>query len=472
VAVLRLSGAQLSSFAQRLCGLAPQARHAHLVKFRDLNGEVLDQGLLLWFPAPHSYTGEDVLELHTHGGDVAPRRVMRACLALGARPAEPGEFTRRAFEHGKLDLAQAEAVGDLIEAGGEAAARGALRSLSGEFSLRMRALQDALTAIRIQVEGALDFPEEVLPAAEAQRMQSAVASLARSLSMTLAEARRSAVLRSGRQVVLLGAPNVGKSSLLNRLAAEDLAIVSPEAGTTRDTVRTHLELGGLRLEFVDTAGVRTSAQALERLGIERTWAAVARADLVICLRSFGEPAQAVPGPLPEGAAVIEVWNKSDLVEPVERDRILSAEWQSGDARVSRCVISVSALTGEGIAELQTEILTSLGWSAGAEPAFLARDRHVAALESALVHLQRAARGNPASAARSSAGDPGDPGDPGDDGRGGTAGAMGWSDEDAYLGEELLAEELRLAQKALDSVLGQFAADDLLGEIFAHFCIGK
>jgi tRNA modification GTPase len=378
---------------------------------------------LLWFPGPASYTGEDVLELHTHGGEVLPRRVLRACLALGARVAEPGEFTRRAFEHGKLDLVQAEAVADLIEASGDAAARGALRSLDGAFSRAVRELQAALTRLRIQTEGALDFPEEELPLAAAQTQRQEARQLGEALAAVLAEARRSRGVRAGRQVVLLGAPNVGKSSLLNRLAGDDLAIVSAQAGTTRDAVRSHLELGGLRLEFIDTAGVREASELVEQLGIERTWAAVARADLVIRLRAPDAP-ESVPLAAPPGIACLEVWNKSDLLDAAEEVRLL---------RGVPSPLLVSARTGAGMAELEQAILRALGWQAGAEPAFLARERHIAALEGALDELVRAAQAQ---------------------------------------ADELFAEDLRRAQRSLDAILGEFAADDLLGEIFARFCIGK
>ena len=423
VAVLRLSGPSLREFAQQLTGIQPQPRHAHFARFRDGEGVILDQGLMLWFPGPASYTGEDVLELHTHGGEVLPRQVLRACLALGARVAEPGEFTRRAFECGKLDLAQAEAVADLIEASGEAAARGALRSLDGAFSRSVRDLQAALTRLRIQTEGGLDFPEEELPLAAIQTQREDAHRLVDSLAALLAEARRSRAARAGRQVVLLGAPNVGKSSLLNRLAGDDLAIVSAQAGTTRDAVRSHLELGGLRLEFIDTAGVREASELVERLGIERTWAAVARADLVIRLRAPDAPESAPLAP-PPGVPCLEVWNKSDLLDAAKEVSL------AGEAPAP---LLVSARTGAGIAQLEEAILSSLGWQAGAEPAFLARERHIAALEGALAELSRAA--------------------------------------DAPA-EELFAEDLRRAQRSLDAILGEFAADDLLGEIFARFCIGK
>ncbi len=423
VAVLRLSGQGLAQFARQLTGITPEPRHAHLVGFRDLMGAVLDRGLLLWFPAPASYTGEDVLELHTHGGDVLPRRVMQACLALGARPAQPGEFTRRAFEHGKLDLAQAEAVADLIDATSEAAARGALRSLSGDFSKQINGLQETLITVRVQLEGAIDFPEEELPVAALARAQAWLTPVLGTLQRLLAEGLRGQALRMGRQVVLFGAPNVGKSSLLNRLAGEALAIVSDEAGTTRDAIRSHLELAGLRVELVDTAGVREGAQAVEKLGIARAHEAASQADLVLWLQAFDQVDGLAIPVLPVGVPVLEVWNKGDLATPTQSAQVLK--------RANTCV--VSAQTGAGIADLEQRILAALGWSAGVEPGFLARTRHLDALRLTLRHVEQALQA-PA--------------------------------------EELVAEELRLAQRALDLVLGDFVADDLLGEIFSRFCIGK
>ena len=426
VAVLRLSGQGLAGLARQLTGVQPRPRHAHFVSFRNAQGAVLDQGLLLWFPGPASYTGEDVLELHTHGGDILPRRVMQACIALGARAAQPGEFTLRAFQHGKLDLVQAEAVADLIDASSEAAARGALRSLTGEFSNQIKTLQETLITVRVQLEGAIDFPEEELPVAALIRAQAWLEPVARALHDLLAQGLRGQALRAGRQVVLFGAPNVGKSSVLNRLAGEALAIVSDEAGTTRDAIRSHLELAGLRLEFIDTAGVRDGAQAVEKLGIARAHQAAAQADLVLLLQAFDQP----PAPatlraaLPAHVPVLEVWNKADLATPQQQSEL---------AAMASSALAVSAQTGQGIDALEARILDLLGWSAGAEPGFMARTRHLDALREALQHVQDAC---------------------------------------AAPAEELVAEELRLAQRALDRVLGEFAADDLLGEIFSRFCIGK
>ncbi len=428
VAVLRVSGPSLQAMAFALAGVQASPRHAHLVAFRDQAGQVLDRGLLIWFPAPASYTGEDVLELHTHGGDVLPRRVLQACLDLGARLAQPGEFTRRAFLRGKLDLVQAEAVADLIEASSEAAARGALRSLDGEFSRSIRDIQQDLHTARVQLEGSLDFPEEELAVAPVDQVRQMLRPMVSRLRELLSQGLRGQALRAGRQVVLYGPPNVGKSSLLNRLAGEDLAIVSAEAGTTRDTIRTHLELGGLRLELIDTAGVRDGAQAVEKLGIARAQQAAAQADLVLVLRAFDQPSaspaeDAAMLTLPATMPVLYVWNKRDLASS---DQLESLAQQDA-------VCLVSAQTGEGVAALERRILSALGWSAGTEPGFLARTRHLDALRSALGHLEQAERA---------------------------------------VQEELVAEDLRLAQGALNEILGEFVADDLLGEIFSRFCIGK
>ena len=420
MAVLRLSGVELRSFARRIAGIDPLPRHAHLVAFRDATDTPVDQGLLLWFPGPHSYTGEDVLELHTHGGDILPQSVLRACVAAGAQLAGPGDFTRRAFENGKLDLIQAEAVADLIDASSEAAARGALRSLSGAFSAQVSALQASLTSLRVQLEGGIDFPEESLSLAPGSAHREMLNALLDRVDRLLQDGLRGRAQQASRQLVLLGAPNVGKSSLLNALSGEDLAIVSPIAGTTRDAIRAVLTLAGMRIEVIDTAGVRDGAEAVEKLGIERALGAVAKADLVLRLRAFGQ-VEALEIPVPLHLPQLEVWNKLDHATAAERVALPVG------------AIAVSALTGEGLSALEQAIAAALGGSEGAEPAFLARARHLEALTQARSHLVQAL---------------------------------------ATQAEELVAEELRLAQRALDTIAGQFLADDLLGEIFSRFCIGK
>lgn len=421
VAVIRLSGALSYQIAQQLSGITPKPRYAHLVPFKDQEGRTLDQGLMIWFSGPHSYTGEDVLELHTHGGEVVPRMIVQACISLGARLAQPGEFTRRAFALGKLDLVQAEAVADLISAGSVAAARGALRSLNGFFSSSVREIQDHLTGIRLQLEGGIDFPEEAIETENLTSARSRLDLLIQALDGLIMDATRFQGLQSGSRVVLLGAPNVGKSSLLNALAREDLAIVSPLAGTTRDTVRTQLEIQGIRLELIDTAGIRNSEELVEKLGIERSWAAAKTADLVLRLKSPDADELESEHHLEtvlNGIPCVNVWTKADLVMPLERH--LNGVW-------------VSSQTGEGLDLLERAILSALGWGGNIEPGFLPRERHLSALKAALDHLKKA--------------------------------------YNAPL-EEFFAEELRLSQKALDTVLGEVASDDLLGEIFSRFCIGK
>jgi len=421
VAVIRLSGPLAPWIAEHIASLSPKPRYAHFAQFKDQTGTVLDQGLMIWFPAPHSYTGEDVLELHTHGGEVIPRQVLQACIALGARLAEPGEFTRRAFSFGKLDLAQAEAVGDLISARSVAAARGALRSLNGSFSAKVREIQDGLTGIRLQIEGGMDFPEEGLETDSLNDAQAQLALVSQKVKGLLKDAERFHTLQAGCRVVILGAPNVGKSSLLNALARDELAIVSPIAGTTRDTVRSHLEIQGIRLELIDTAGLRDSEELVEKMGIERSWATAKTADLVLILEA---PDVDKLGMEKEYAAVLTgiptllVWTKADLVATA--NRVSDGMW-------------VSAQSGEGLEALETAILDRLGWGIHIEPGFLPRERHLSALRMAGNHMQLAMVAQQ---------------------------------------EEFFAEELRLSQIALNSVLGELVSDDLLGEIFSRFCIGK
>jgi tRNA modification GTPase len=419
VAVIRVSGPLSLHIAQLLGGISPKPRFAHFVPFKDRSGVEIDHGLMIWFKGPQSFTGEDVLELHSHGGEVIPRQVLNACIALGARLAEPGEFTRRAYIQGKLDLVQAEAVADLISAESLAAARGALRSLSGAFSEKVSAIQDGLTAIRLQIEGGIDFPEENIETESLSYAHAQLSQVTQLIEQLMHEAEHFRPLRAGCRVVLIGPPNVGKSSLLNALAREDLAIVSPLAGTTRDTVRSQCEIRGLRLEFVDTAGIRNSEELVEKLGIERSKAAAKTADLV--LRLLAPDVDYSSNEWEEELADIPtlfVRTKADLVDVNRRD--LDYLW-------------VSAQTGEGLEALERSILERLGWGAQIEPGFLPRDRHMSALRLAHKHMELALNSQQ---------------------------------------EELFAEDLRLSQRALDLVLGEFVSDDLLGEIFSRFCIGK
>jgi tRNA modification GTPase len=428
IGVVRVSGAHLGSFAERLLGRVPQPRRAMRASFRDASGAAIDDGLALYFPAPRSYTGEDVLELQGHGGPVVLQLLLRRCFELGARLAEPGEFTRRAFLNDRLDLAQAEAVADLIEAATETAARCAVRSLQGEFSSAIHRLVDQLIELRALVEATLDFPEEEVDPLDRADARGRLERLRTALADTLDRAQQGSLLRTGLHVVLAGQPNVGKSSLLNRLAGEELAIVTAIPGTTRDTVRQAIQIQGVPLHLVDTAGLRDTADEVERLGIARTWSAIERADLLVLIvdARTGVTAadEAIVARLPARLPRVVVHNKSDL---------------SGDApRVGThkdaTTVHLSAKTGAGIELLQAHLLERAGWHPAEESPFIARERHLVALRRASDHLEAAA-----SQAKAT---------------------------------ELLAEELRLAQDQLNTITGEFTADDLLGEIFGRFCIGK
>jgi tRNA modification GTPase len=424
IGVVRVSGARLDRFAERLLGRVPPPRRAVRAVFADAAGAAIDDGLALYFPAPHSYTGEDVLELQGHGGPVVMRMLLARCVELGARLAEPGEFTRRAFLNDRLDLAQAESVADLIDASTEAAARSALRSLQGEFSARVQRVLDGLIELRMLVEATLDFPEEEIDTEDRADVQRRLDRVRATLVETLAGARQGSLLRNGIHVVLAGQPNVGKSSLLNRLAGEELAIVTPIAGTTRDAVRQGIQIEGVPLVVVDTAGLRETQDEVERIGIARTWSEIERADVLLLLvdaRSGVTAAdEAIVASLPEKLVRVVVHNKIDLAG--------GAPGVEGDA------VRLSARTGEGVELLRRRLLEIAGWRDAGSDTFMARERHVAALLHARDRLEAAA---------------------------------------AQLGQpELFAEELRLAQGALNEITGEFSADDLLGEIFSRFCIGK
>ena len=428
IGIVRLSGAKAQEISRAVLGKLPAARHATLCTARDAEGEAIDQGVALYFPAPHSYTGEPVLEFHGHGGPVVMQSLLRAFLDAGARIAEPGEYTRRAFLNGRLDLAQAEAVADLIDAASKEAARSALRSLSGEFSRGIDSLVAALTELRALTEAMLDFPEEEVESLHREDARARLECIRRSLAEVLAKSRQGSLLREGIHVVIAGRPNVGKSSLLNRLAGEERAIVTPVPGTTRDLVREDIRIEGVPLHVVDTAGLRDTNDEVERIGVERAWREMSRADVVVAMFE----AQAGIGPqdrailarfesaLPAGAARICVFNKIDLC--------------AKPASSSGGEVWISAKTGEGVDLLRQALLTAAGWERSGESLYLARERHLRALEGAQTHL------------------------------GAAAGELSrW---------ELFAEELRLAQQALKEITGEFTADDLLGEIFSRFCLGK
>ena len=428
VGVVRLSGRGLAAIAATLSGKTLVPRHATLATFGDADGAVIDQGLALYFPAPHSYTGEDVIELHGHGGPAVMQALLTRCLALGCRLARPGEFTARAFLNDKLDLAEAEAVADLIDAASTEAAKAAARSLSGEFSSRVRDLVERLTHLRMHVEACIDFPEEEIDPADRATQNIKLAEIRALWDILAREAKQGAVLRDGLTVALIGRPNVGKSSLLNKLAGDDIAIVTPVPGTTRDPIRATIHLDGVPIHLIDTAGLHDTDDAVEKIGIERAWAAVAKAGAALLIseagEAIGQAEAAIADKLPANLPMAWVYNKIDLfARPTQRT-------DTGN----HTAIFVSALTGEGLPLLRDWLLATAGWQPTGEGVFLARARHLAALELARQHLTQA-EGRP----------------------------------DQY---ELFAEELRLAQNALAAITGEMTPDDLLGEIFGKFCIGK
>ena len=428
IGVVRVSGPDLLPFARTLTGKSPLPRYATLSRFLAADGIAIDEGILLYFPAPRSFTGEDVLEIQGHGGPVVLQMLLARCLELGARVAEPGEFSKRAFLNDKLDLVQAEAVADLIEAGTAAAARSALRSLSGEFSREVHELVARLTELRMLVEATLDFPEEEMDILRDTDAAQRLGGFRVDLDSLLARGRAGRLLCTGLHVVLAGLPNVGKSSLLNRLAGEERAIVTEVPGTTRDAIRETIQIEGIPLHIIDTAGLRETEDPVEKIGIERAWREIERADVVLQLidsRSGITPADhAVAVRLPQGIERIVVENKSDLA-------------RQGAARFSaggRVHLRLSAKSGEGIGLLRDELLRVAGWTGHGEDVVLARERHLEALGVAAEKSALAAR--------------------------------------RLDRIELCAEELRLAQEALSRITGEFGADDLLGEIFSRFCIGK
>jgi tRNA modification GTPase len=443
VGIVRVSGRAIQPVIDAVCGRALKPREATYLPFRAADGQPIDQGLAIHFPAPHSYTGEDVLELQAHGGPVVLQLLLARCLeagaALGLRVAQPGEFTQRAFLNDKIDLAQAEATADLIEASTEAAARSAGRSLSGEFSREIHALRDALIHLRMLVEATLDFPEEDIDFLEQADARGQLARLRDTLARVMQRARQGALLREGIKVVIAGQPNAGKSSLLNALAGAELAIVTPVPGTTRDVVSETIQIEGVPLHVIDTAGLRESEDHVERIGIARAWGQIEAADAVLFLHDLTRAgaadyranddaiARGLADKLPAGVPVIDVWNKVDAVAP------------DGAAHVPEHEeVTLSAKTGAGLDALRSKLLEVAGWQSAPEGVYIARERHVQALRRVSTHLERATAQieSPAPAL------------------------------------ELLAEELRLAQNALSEITGEFTSDDLLGVIFSSFCIGK
>ena len=431
IGVVRVSGRHSETLARRILGKLPAARHATCGSFLDENGDILDQGVALFFPAPHSYTGEDVLELQGHGGPAVLQLVLQRCLDLGARLAQPGEFTRRAFLNDKLDLAQAESVSDLIDANSAEAARSAMRSLRGEFSAAIHGMVDELINLRMLVEAMLDFPEEEVDAVDMERRDALLSRIRLRLRHTLDTAKQGSLLREGAHVVIAGQPNVGKSSLLNRLAGEEVALVSDIPGTTRDVIRQAIQIRGVPLHIMDTAGLRESEDAVESMGIARAHQTMHRADLILLLldASKGLTAQdeAILAGLPAGIPQLLVFNKADLLDD-------NAALTANAPFAGVPSIRVSAKTGAGLEELRGKLLEAVGWRDQESGAFMARERHMRALTLAQTHLIQA--------------------------------------QTVLASAELFAEELRLAQRALNEITGEFTPDDLLGEIFSRFCIGK
>lgn len=428
IGVVRVSGPSLCGLVETLVKKPLPPRRAVLCDFAGADGAVIDQGIALYFTAPHSYTGEDVLELHGHGGPLVMQLLLRRCLELGARVAEPGEFTKRAFLNDKLDLAQAESIADLIDATTAEAARCALRSLQGEFSTAIQDLVRALTDLRLLVEATLDFPEEDIEFLQQANALGRLQGVRAKLAQVLAASQQGSLLREGMHVVLAGQPNVGKSSLLNRVAGEDLAIVTEVPGTTRDAIRQTVNVRGVPVHVIDTAGLRDPRDAVEKVGIQRTWQAIDKADLVLllldCTRGETREDRAILERLPAALPRLKVFNKIDLVDGAPR-RATREGFEE---------VWLSAKTGAGVELLRAALLEAVGWRTGGEGLFMARERHLNALRVAAGHLARAA------------------------------------EMERQL--EFFAEELRLARDALCAITGGFTSDDLLGEIFSRFCIGK
>jgi tRNA modification GTPase len=428
VGIIRIAGLGIEALANGILGKLPVARHATYCNFLDEKGNALDQGIALYFPSPHSYTGDDVLELQGHGGPAVLQLILQRCLDLGARLAQPGEFTRRAFLNDKLDLAQAESVADLIDANTSEAARSAMRSMRGEFSAAINDLVDELIYLRMLVEAMLDFPEEEVDSIDIKQRNALLNSIQWKLQRTLDTAKQGSLLREGAYVVIAGQPNVGKSSLLNRLAGETVALVSDIPGTTRDVIRQAIQIRGVPLHIMDTAGLRETQEVVENMGIELTRQTLHRADLILFLLDASQGLtpqnEAILAGLPVDIPRLLVCNKVDLLRGNA-----PANVEAHDP-----FVLASAKTGEGMENLLSKILEAVGWRAQESGAFMARERHLRALQQAQTHLRQA--------------------------------------QEVLSSAELFAEELRLAQHALSEITGEYTSEDLLGEIFSRFCIGK
>jgi len=432
IAIVRISGPRVSEITDTLLGIQPPPRTAVPRVFRDRRGDALDHGLALYFPGPRSFTGEDILELHGHGGPMVADMVLREVLAAGARMARPGEFSERAFLNGKIDLAQAEAIADLIESASEEAARGALRSLQGEFSRRVESLVERLVTLRTYIEAAIDFSDEEVELLADGDIGTRLAHLREELDVITADARQGALLREGMHVVIAGRPNAGKSSLLNCLARREAAIVTDVPGTTRDVLREAITIDGLPVHISDTAGLRETAEPVERIGVERARAAIGQADRILLVvddaaEAAGRDIAEFQQEFPADARLTIVYNKIDI-----------SGRSAGTVReVGLTGVAVSARTGDGIDALRAHLKDCVGYRAAGEGGFSARRRHLDALARAARDLEQ--------------------------------GASQLFGQD---GGELLAEDLRQAQRALSEITGEFTSDDLLGRIFASFCIGK
>ena len=436
VGILRISGPKAQDVAKAVLGILPKPRYAHYLPFLASDGTTLDEGIALFFPNPHSFTGEDVLELQGHGGPVILDILLKRILEIsGVRIARPGEFSERAFLNDKLDLAQAEAIADLIDASSEQAAKSALSSLQGVFSKKINTLVEALIHLRIFTEAAIDFPEEEIDFLSDGKIAAELNQVIQRLNEVRQEAKQGSLLREGMKVVIAGRPNAGKSSLLNALAGRDAAIVTDIAGTTRDVLREHIHIDGMPLHIIDTAGLREASDEVERIGIERAWQEIDQADRVLFMVDSTTTNETNPEKLwpefierlPKNMPVTVIRNKADLTsEP------LGYSEQNG-----YCLIQLSARTGEGITLLRDHLKQVMGFTSSTEGGFLARRRHLQALEKAAEHLNN-----------------------------------GQYQLNTFHAGELLAEELRLAQEALSEITGEFTSDDLLGRIFSSFCIGK
>ena len=428
IGVLRVSGLLSRAIANQILEQCPAPRHAAYLPFYDANHQLIDRGIAIYYQNPHSYTGEDVLELQAHGGTALMQILLARCIELGARQAEPGEFTRRAYLNDKIDLAQAEAVADVINASTVAAARSAVRSLSGEFSNSINQLLAKLVNLRMYVEACLDFPEEEIDFISQGKVTEKLEAITSELESVFSKAKQGSLLREGMHIVLVGQPNVGKSSLMNQLSGEEVAIVTPIAGTTRDAIKSSIQINGLPLHIIDTAGLRDTNDEVEKIGIARTYRALENAQVALLLvdaaHGIDDAEKSILARLPQEISKIWVHNKIDTTN--EAAKIVE---KAGETH-----IFLSAKTGSGVDLLKQHLLNIAGYQQNAEGVFMARARHLEALKQVDEHLQQAC--NNISQA------------------------------------ELIAEELRLAQEALSSVTGEFTPDDLLGEIFSKFCIGK